>query len=93
MSWRLSVPAGELAWRRWQGELVVFNPLSGATHVLDVASSEVLDALMAGPAGRDRLAERLAELLEVEPGAETRAATDKILDNLDALGLAEPETA
>ena len=93
MSWRLCVPAGELAWRRWEGELVVFNPLSGATHVLDVASAEVLHALMAGPTGRDDLAGRLATLLEVEAGAEARAATDKILEDLDRLGLAEPAAA
>ena len=64
--------------------------MSGATHVLDVASSEVLLALMAGPAGRDHLAGRLAALLEVELDQETRAATDKILEDLDRLGLAEP---
>lgn len=58
--------------------------------MLDVASAEVLHALMEGPAGRDDLAGRLAAWLEVEPDAETRAATDKILEDLDRLGLAEP---
>ena len=80
-----------MAWRQWQGELVVYNPLSGSTHVLDVASAEVLHALMARPAGRDALAGRVAALLEVELDGEVRSGTDKILENLDRLGLAEPE--
>lgn len=88
--WRLCVPAGELAWRQWQGELVVYNPMSGATHVLDIASGEVLRALMAGPAGRDDLAQRLASFLAVEPDAQARTAVDRILADLDSLGLVEP---
>ena len=88
--WRLCVPAGQLAWRQWDGELVVYNPVSGATHVLDIASSEVLRGLIEAPAGRDGLAGRLAALLDVDLNAETLSATDKILEDLDRLGLAEP---
>lgn len=64
--------------------------MSGATHVLDVASAEVLRALIEGPAGRDGLARRLAALLEVDLNAEALSATDRILADLDRLGLAEP---
>ena len=46
---------------------------------------------MARPAGRDALAGRVAALLEVELDGEVRSGTDKILENLDRLGLAEPE--
>jgi PqqD family protein of HPr-rel-A system len=78
-----------LAWRQWQGELVVYNPISGATHVLDVASAEVMLALIERPADLETLGVRLAKLLDIELNAEARAATQGILENLDRLGLAE----
>ncbi len=83
----------ELAWRQWQGELVVFNPISGATHLLDIASAEIFHALMAGSTRRGDLAGRLADLLEVDCDDGVRAATDRILARLDDLGLAEPAAA
>jgi PqqD family protein of HPr-rel-A system len=79
-----------LAWRQWHGDLVVFNPISGATHLLDIVGGEVLRALMEGPARAEELARRIAKLLEVECDDETVAAADRILENLDRLGLAEP---
>jgi len=69
---------------------VVFNPLSGATHLLDIVGGEVFRALMEGPARTDDLARRVAKLLEVACDDETAAAAERILENLDQLGLAEP---
>ena len=69
---------------------MVFNPLSGATHLLDIVGGEVLRALMDGPARADELARRIARLLDVACDDETLAAADRILENLDQLGLAEP---
>ena len=69
---------------------MVFNPLSGATHLLDIVGGEVLRALMEGPARAEELAQRIATLLDVECDNETVAAADRILENLDQLGLAEP---
>lgn len=89
-SWRLCARGSELACRQWQGDLVVFNPISGATHLLDIVSGEVFRALMEGPAGARDLARRIAKLLEVDCNEETVAAAERILDNLDQLGLAEP---
>ncbi len=45
---------------------------------------------MEGPAGARDLARRIAKLLEVDCNEETVAAAERILDNLDQLGLAEP---
>ena len=89
-SWRLCARGGELAWRQWHGDLVVFNPISGATHLLDIVGGEVLRALMEGPARADDLARRIAKLLDVACDGKTLAAADRILENLDRLGLAEP---
>jgi len=69
---------------------VVFNPVSGATHLLDIASGDLLLALMEGPARPADLAARLAALLEVEADQKMRAAVETILERLDSLGLAEP---
>lgn len=68
---------------------MVYNPISGATHVLDVASAEVMLALIEGPADPDALGARLAKLLDIELNAEAHAATQGILENLGRLGLAE----
>ncbi len=69
---------------------MIFNPVSGATHLLDVASGDVLLALLKGPARPHDLTDRLAALLDVRPDRSLRAAVDTILDSLDRLGLAEP---
>lgn len=69
---------------------MVFNPVSGATHLLDIASGDLLLALIEGPAKPADLADRLAALLDVEADRSLRAAVETILERLDSLGLAEP---
>jgi PqqD family protein of HPr-rel-A system len=79
-----------LPWRCWDGEYVVFNPASGHTHILDIASGEVLLGLMERPTNREDLCARLCAFLEVNNDADLEAAVSQILDSLEDLGLIEP---
>lgn len=80
----------DLSWRCWDGEYVVFNPASGNTHILDIASGEILMCLLDGRTGTETVSARLAALLEVDNDAEAEAAATRILDSLAELGLIEP---
>ena len=79
-----------MPWRCWDGEYVVFNPASGQTHILDIASGELLLGLMERPTGRADLCARLGAFLEVDNGADLEAAVSRILGSLEDLGLIEP---
>jgi PqqD family protein of HPr-rel-A system len=57
--WRV-VPGQSLAYREWDEEAVLYNDLSGSTHLLDGAAVDVLQALRAGPLDAAALAARLA---------------------------------
>jgi PqqD family protein of HPr-rel-A system len=58
--WRLT-PGQALACREWDGEAVLYNDLSGSTHLLDGAALDLLLALRDEPADAVTLAARLAE--------------------------------
>jgi PqqD family protein of HPr-rel-A system len=57
--WRV-VPGQLLAFREWDGEAVLYNDLSGNTHLLDGAAIDVLQALRSEPCDAVALAARLA---------------------------------
>ena len=56
--WRLT-PGQALACREWDGEAVLYNDLSGNTHLLDGAALDLLHALRDQPADAATLAARL----------------------------------
>ncbi len=81
-----------LAWREWDGEYVVYNPLSGSTHLLDLVSGKVLKAIEAAEAPPDTstVCARIAAFLEIEPGPQVEENVTAILTRLDELGLIAP---
>lgn len=88
--WRLSSTA-PLPMFNWDGDYVVYNSLSGNTHILDIVTGEVLKAIAAGPARASALCGRVADFLELP--ADDRNLFNhvgEILDVLDELGLIEP---
>lgn len=56
MRWRL-VPATDITLRRWVGEWVVNDAMSGNTHLLDSQAGLILRRLQSGPATEEELAE------------------------------------
>ena len=84
--WRLT-PGQALASREWDGEAVLYNDLSGNTHLLDGAAIDLLQALRDRPDTAAGLAERLADCFEAE--GDLVAAIDDMLAALAGLDLIE----
>lgn len=87
--WRLSV-ASPLPLRVWDGEVVVYNPLSGDTHLLDVLTGELLRVIMTGPAAVASLRRSAAQFLDVADDDRLGQHVGQALAALDELGLIEP---
>ena len=86
--WRVT-PGQALACREWDGEAVLYNDLSGNTHLLDGAALDLLHALRDQPADAATLAARLAD--HVDAGDDDLVSLiDDMLSALAGLDLIEP---
>ena len=85
ISWRLT-PGQQLRRRQWDGECVLYNDLSGDTHLLGADALELLLALLAGPADAGALARGL---LAAGLEADGVAGVDALLADLEGLALVE----
>lgn len=88
-TWRL-VPGQRLQYRCWEGECVLYNDLSGDTHLLDEFALALLEELHAAP----RPVAELAAIYELasDPAADGddgAALLATVLDDLAALQLVE----
>jgi len=95
----------ELHWRfidatnariQWfDGEVVIFNPISWETHLLNLAAALIVEQLLAGPRGVDEIARSLVEEgITLDPHAgsmEQQIAS--LLEQLERLGLVVAEAA
>jgi PqqD family protein of HPr-rel-A system len=79
LQWRLA-PGQRLAHHGWDGEHVLYNDLSGDTHLLDQAALALLLCLRSGPLSEAALAGELAA------GDE---ALGELLGQLESLDLIE----
>ena len=84
--WRLT-PGQTLGCREWQGEYVLYNDLSGDTHLLAEDAVLLLFAIQRGPQDAAALAARLnADYPEANL---TAAEVDTLLAQLQFLSLVE----
>jgi PqqD family protein of HPr-rel-A system len=83
------VPGQSLAVKEWDGIAVLYNDLSGNTHLLDGAAVEVLQALRSAPATAATLAKALTDRIECDAD-ELTTLIDELLAGLAALDLVEP---
>lgn len=90
--WRLTTHTAPPL-RYWGGDYIVYNPLSGDTHLLDIVAGEALRAIIAGPIASSAICERVASLLEVPSDERVAENVGAILTRLDELGLIEPADA
>jgi len=86
--WRLT-PGQALACREWDGEAVLYNDLSGSTHLLDGAALDLLHALRDQPADAASLAARLADQFDAGDD-DLVSLIDDMLATLAGLDLIEP---
>jgi PqqD family protein of HPr-rel-A system len=90
---RWSVPKGnELAWRIWDDEFLVYNTASGQTHHLNLLAGEALRSLEAEPARTNELVRRLASQFEIAEDSAPLQTIDRLIRELDELGLIAPST-
>lgn len=90
--WRLA-PGQRLQYRCWDGECVLYNDLSGDTHLLDEFALALLEQLQRAP----QAATQLAAAFGLDPDAaagpdaahESAAVLDDVLADLLALHLVD----
>jgi PqqD family protein of HPr-rel-A system len=82
----------ELQVRHWadETECVVFSPLSGEVHLLNLSALALLDALARQPLSTQQLSESLARTSGRPPDDDWAAAVGDALTRLDGAGLIEP---
>ena len=76
-----------LKWRCWSGDYVVFSPLSGQTHFLDIFAGHVLKLIMAGTPNILELRSEAARFLEVEADGRLAQTVEELLRRLEEAGL------
>ena len=88
LSWRIT-PGQALRHREWQGEVVLYNDLSGDTHLLDESALHLLQLLRNGPASAHALADAMRAAFEADDGEVDDASVAQLLADLQALALIE----
>ena len=83
--------AGKFFVRSWDDGTAVYHPVSGATHFLDPAAGEALQILQRSAISAERLPQLLAVRLDVEPVQELHRYTERLLGQLQDLGLIQSD--
>jgi PqqD family protein of HPr-rel-A system len=79
-----------LLWRQWDDEYIVFDAVSGDTHLLNEVAAEVLRTLSQHPCNALQLTHQVASRLRLESITEFPQNIEKLLGHLEALGLIQP---
>ena len=91
---RWAVPtANMLVWRVWDDEFLVYNTASGQTHHLNFLAGEALRSLEAEPADVCELMHRMANQFEIAEDSPPLRMIDRLICELDELGLIAPSTS
>lgn len=80
----------ELVWRSWDDESVVFDSLSGDTHVLDAVTAQALAYLEKHTAGVAQLASHVAAELGCQADETLNRHLEAALAQFVEMGLIEP---
>lgn len=88
MMWYVISPDA-LHFHSWGGDFVVYNSLSGNTHLLGLVAAHILLKLQETPANSGVLASSLALLMQAEMDDEFLSQTEQLLAGLDKLALIE----
>lgn len=91
MKWQVTSPS-TLHTRAWEDETVVYDELSGNTHVLGQVAARVLAAIAHAPADSAALTQALPDLLPEQTTGQEHAQLDAILAQLAGIALITPAT-
>lgn len=78
------------SWKRWDNEFVVYNPLSGDTHLLDRFSGEILKSLQDMPKSQLDLAFSLSKEIGTNADEVLTKRIGELLLKFSELNLIEP---
>ncbi len=82
-----------LLWRQWIiDETVVYNVASGNMHVIGPVAAKILRRLEQQPSTASQLAENIASKYDVESDQEVVEHVERLVSNLEELGLVKPFT-
>jgi PqqD family protein of HPr-rel-A system len=81
-----------LLWRQWIDETIVYNPASGNTHVIGPVATKILRRLEQQPSTASQLAESIASEFDVESDQEVVEHVERLVSNLEELGLVKSFT-
>ena len=91
---RWAVPdENALTWRIWDDDFLVYNAASGETHYLNLLAGEALRSLETEAAHARELARRLADQFEIAEDSPPLKMIDRLIRELDELGLIAPTTS
>ena len=90
--WRIN-SAHALSWRSWDGEMVIYDDLSGDTLKLEVLMAEAFRYLQRAPATRGELTAYLAESFELEDDSRLALWATRMIERFEKAGLIERATA
>lgn len=88
MQWRL-IGNDVLQFRSWNDECVVYNTLSGDTHILETRAAEILFSLQEGALNMLSLAQLLADKWRCETSQIFLDELETVLLDMHALSLVE----
>jgi PqqD family protein of HPr-rel-A system len=86
--WQI-IPGQDLHYREWDDEFVLYNNLSGDTHLLGISAICLLRALQTGPTSDDALTTSLCNSFDMERDGEVEKEVHTLLENLQSLSLIE----
>ncbi len=78
------------SWRKWDGEMVVYDELSGNTMKLDVIMAEAFTHFLDAPATQGQLVEHLASVFDLEADLRLQHLAGIAIGRLADTGLIEP---
>lgn len=87
--WRAVVDS-RLHWRAWDDGIVVYNDMTGDTHLLDPQTARLLRHLEHAPMAFDALCRALQEEGDETPAEDLRPWCEATLTQLSRLSLIEP---
>jgi PqqD family protein of HPr-rel-A system len=86
--WRL-IRGQSLQFKSWDGEAVLYNQLSGDTHLLGENAIHLLQALQASDLEQDAVVDSLCAAFQVVRDADAEREAAALLAELSALSLIE----
>ncbi|MBV8456336.1 MAG: HPr-rel-A system PqqD family peptide chaperone [Acetobacteraceae bacterium] len=85
--------ANALDWQEFDGEFLIYNSASGQTHHLNLLAGEALRSLEAEPGRLHELVSRLANRFEIAEESPPLLMIDRLIRELDELGLIAPSAS